>query len=233
MIERFLKKDARTLEAGTGGGRVLLALRRRGFTDLSGFDYVPELIARAREKEGARGIEYRVMEAGDLAYPDAHFDQVLYLQQILCCIEDDAERRRAVREAYRVVKPGGVALFSFLILEARAHHFVYGMFLKYLRMVRVLSGRKQPLNYQPWLRRAGAPNYAALLDRPPYVYWATVPGALALLRDAGFTVTHLGTSSGLRAGAIGTSEADLRPFRSSDQLYVVCKKITRSSWVEI
>ena len=83
LIHRFLHKNGKTLEAGSGGGRVLLALHRVGFDDLSGFDYVPEMVAQAQRKDTAGFIDFRVMEAERLAYPSDHFDQVLYLGQLL------------------------------------------------------------------------------------------------------------------------------------------------------
>lgn len=224
LIRRFLRKEAKTLEAGTGGGRVLLTLSRMGFDDLSGFDYVPDLVARARRKEAADSIDFQVMEAERLAYPSTHFDQVLYLQQILCFIEEEEARRRAVQEAYRVLKAGGVALFSFLIMETRTSRLLYRMFLNYLKGFRALSKEERSVQYQPWLRRGGRPNIAALLDRPPYVYWATVPQALTLLRDAGFTVEHVATSAQLRAETLSAPDADLSPLHSTDKLYVVCRK---------
>ncbi len=80
------------------------------------------------------------------------------------------------------------------------------------------------MKYQPWLRRGGAPNYEALLDTPPYVYWMTVPNALDLVRTAGFTATHVATSTELQRGILHTSATQLSPFHASDQLYVVCRK---------
>jgi len=58
LFERFLDRDRSTLEAGTGGGRILHELATRGFGDLHGFDYVPGFIdaARARDASGATAL---------------------------------------------------------------------------------------------------------------------------------------------------------------------------------
>ena len=93
LIEHFLKPDSRTLEAGTGGGRILLALDASGFSHLSGFDFVPELIARARQKPANHDIDFQVMSADSLDYPDATFDQIIYLQQFLSLFDDPAAPR--------------------------------------------------------------------------------------------------------------------------------------------
>ena len=50
LIERFLEKNASTLEAGTGGGRILYYMEDMGFTDLLGFDYISTFIDEAIAK---------------------------------------------------------------------------------------------------------------------------------------------------------------------------------------
>ena len=114
LVTRFLERDLRTLEAGTGGGRILHELRDRGFSDLHGFDYLPGFIDVARARDPSGAIDFTVQDAVGLDYPDASFDQALYVQQVLCFVEDADDRVRAMREARRVVRPGGTALFSFL-----------------------------------------------------------------------------------------------------------------------
>ena len=110
--------DGVTLEAGTGGGRIVRAMAALGFTRLAGFDFAPELIDAARRADAAGAIDFRVADATALPYGDAEFDQALYLQQIVCTIESRGGRRAALAEAARVLRPGGVALFS---LEAISH----------------------------------------------------------------------------------------------------------------
>jgi hypothetical protein len=39
LIEKYLRLDLQTVEAGTNGGRILFKMREMGFTSLSGFDY--------------------------------------------------------------------------------------------------------------------------------------------------------------------------------------------------
>src|SRR5438045_3805954 len=112
LVERFLNPNGKTLEGGTGGGRVLLALRDRGFASLTGFDFVPEMIDAARQLDPARAIRFEVQDATNLNYANDEFDQIVYFGQIFSLIGDDAARLAAFREAFRVLKPGGVALAS-------------------------------------------------------------------------------------------------------------------------
>jgi SAM-dependent methyltransferase len=187
-VSRFLKRDLGTLEAGTGGGRILHELAKRGFHDLHGFDYVPGFIDVARSRDLAGSIDFTVQDAVDLDYPDAHFDQALYIQQVLCFIEDAAGRLQAMREARRVLRDGGTALFSFLCFEERSRHGLTGAFSRYLGLLRRFRHRDVSLQYQPWLKTDERPNLGALADRGPYVYWYTLEEALDSLDRVGFDI---------------------------------------------
>ncbi len=222
LIDSFLQREAAALDAGTGSGRLVQELQRMGYGPLFGFDAVPELIERARVR--CPQADFRVQRAESLDYPSCIFDQVLYLQQILCFIEQEAGRRAAVREAYRVLKPQGTAIFSFLSLEARQAGLLSKAFTTYLQALRYLTRRRRPPQVQPWLKRGGRPNLMALFDRPPYVYWFTLPETVRLLERAGFTVKHIASSSHLRAGYLPPPGSDLKVGRPDDKVYVVCGK---------
>jgi len=189
LVTRFLARERRTLEAGTGGGRILHELAARGFEDLHGFDYVPSFIDVARSRDPTGAIDFTVQDAVDLDYSDAAFDQVIYVQQVLCFIEDADDRMNAMREARRVLRAGGTALFSFLCYEARASRPLYGAFHRYLSFLRRFRHRDVSLQYQPWLKTEAKPNLSALADRGPYVYWYTLEEALDALDRARFDTT--------------------------------------------
>jgi ubiquinone/menaquinone biosynthesis C-methylase UbiE len=111
------------MEAGTGVGRILFAMQDLGFSSLVGFDYIPDLIEQARKRDSARSIRFEVQDAISLNYEDASFDQIFYSQQILCLIEKESPRLSALREAYRILRPGGTALLSFLSFEAKEQKY--------------------------------------------------------------------------------------------------------------
>jgi SAM-dependent methyltransferase len=192
VFTRFLAPDRSTLEAGTGAGRILHELAERGFHDLHGFDYVPGFIEVARSRDASGSIDFSVQDAVDLDYPDASFDQAIYLQQVLCFIEDAEDRMRAMRESRRVLRRGGTALFSFLCREARTSQPLYGAFNRYLKILRRFHHRDVSLQYQPWLKTDEKPNLSALVDRGPYVYWYTLEEALEAVDRVGFEITWAG-----------------------------------------
>jgi ubiquinone/menaquinone biosynthesis C-methylase UbiE len=225
VTKNYLDPQKKTLEAGTGAGRILLQLAANNFSDLSGFDFLPEYIALAKEHDTAGTIDFQIQNAVDLSYPAEHFEQLLYLQQILCFIESAAERQAALAEAYRILKPGGRALFSFLSFESRAKSRVSAAFTRYLKIVRTLRRSSLDIQNQPWLRSNNKPNYAAILDRPPYVYWYKLAEIRELLEAAGFKILAAGSDKQLHRDKIFTDFAQLNDDTCDGTVYVVCEKL--------
>ena len=94
----------RVLVPGCGFGADLIRLRRLG-AEVSGFDISTEVIdiaARRAERLGVRGIDFRVMTAERLDYPDDSFDAVVFVD---VCHHVDIPA--AMREVRRVLRPGG------------------------------------------------------------------------------------------------------------------------------
>jgi SAM-dependent methyltransferase len=224
LIERYLVRDATTVEAGTGGGRILREMRRLGFSSLAGFDFVPELIAEARSADRSDELRLEVQDAARLTYPDASFEQVLYMQQLLSSMESAADRQGVVGEAFRILKPGGVALFSLLPYEVRARSVRHRPYLLYLRGLRRLRGTKRSDQLLPRLRMRGRFNPAALRDSGPYVYWYGSEEVERELAAAGFEITAIGTTPQVLGGDMPSSASALRGAKLAGTLYVVCRR---------
>jgi SAM-dependent methyltransferase len=224
LIERYLERNASTVEAGTGGGRILVEMSKLGFTSLAGFDFVPELVAQARRADPTGQIRFEVADATRLDFPDARFDQVLCLQQLLSAIEDAGDRERLIREAHRILRPGGVALVSVLPYEVRALSARHRPFLLYLRALRRLRRDDRPKQALPRLRMRGRPNPAALHDAGPHVYWYRAEEIEHELTGAGFEVIAIGSTPQVLAGRMPATAAALRGVRLEGALYVVCRR---------
>ena len=224
LLERYLDRDAATLEAGAGGGRILGEMRRLGFTSLAGFDFVPELVAEARRADPTGETRFEVQDARALGYPDASFDQVLYLQQLLSSIDTAADRERVVGEALRVLKPGGVALFSVLPFEVRRRSAAMRPYLSYLRLLRRLRGSDRPAQLLPRMRMRGRPTPAALLDRGPHVYWYRSDELERELTAAGFLVVAIGSTPQVVGDEMSSSAEALAGRSLAGTLYVVCRR---------
>ena len=224
VIRQYLNPGLKTLEAGTAGGRIVLEMQRMGFSDLRGFDFVPSFIEQARRRDTSGSIYFDVQDARRLDYPDASFDQILYLQQILNLIEDEQDRLAALGEARRILAPGGTALFSFLSYEARRASPMYAMLLVYIRLLRALGRFCRSPQLLPWLRLGGRFNWAALLDRGPHVYWYRAEEIETLLRQAGFEIIGLGTNRQIAERLLCSSASELYAKGLRGVLYCVCRK---------
>jgi len=224
LIETYLDKKGKTVEAGTAGGRILLEMQKLGFTSLHGFDFIPEYIQEAKDKDPQNSIDFVVGDATKLDYEDNSFDQVIYLMQIISSIEDEFGRKQALNEAYRILKKDGIALFSFLCLEARASKPHYFLYLLYLRFLRLLTNSSYPIQYQPWLKLGGKLNFRALLDKQPYVYWYKIAEAYHSVKAANFKILAMGTDAQFKEGKVYTSWESLMKEPLQGMLFFVCQK---------
>jgi SAM-dependent methyltransferase len=224
LIKKYLNPQLSVVEAGVNGGRILLKMQELGFTNLAGFDYITELIAKAIERNPNRTIDFQVQDAIELAYPDRSFDQSIYLQQIICLIENKSDRLKAVQESYRILKQGGISLFSVLSFESRNSHVIYSIYFKYLIFLRKLRGKDLNIQYLPWLKLGGKFNFNALLDRPPYTYWYRVTEIYELLQSVGFEIVGIGTSHQIEADQLKYTNRELCGEKLSGMLYIVVKK---------
>lgn len=94
----------RVLDVACGTGNAALIASRR-FCDVTGIDYVPALVERARtraEGEGAE-IDFQVGDAQALPFPDASFDVVLSAIGVMFA----PNQEQAASELLRVCRPGG------------------------------------------------------------------------------------------------------------------------------
>ena len=224
LIANYLEQNKKTVEAGTGGGRILLEMSKLGFTSLYGFDYLPAFIEVAKQRDVDGNIDFQVQDATQLNYEDCSFEQILYLQQIISAIDDELGRLKALKEAYRILKVGGTALFSFLSFDARISSALYRHYVEYIRLLRKLRGSNLSIQYLPWLKFEKRPNLAALFDEGSHVYWYKFQEAYQLLRDVNFHVVAYGSRYQLSQGMIYEFPATLANEAIRGMLYFVCRK---------
>lgn len=116
LTEHLPPAPVQILDCGGGPGRYALALAQQGYT-VTLFDLSPTLLALAREKAAEAGVTLAGYEEGtalDLSrFPDATFDAVLLMGPLYHFLEE-SERRAALAEAARVLKPGGLLFVAFI-----------------------------------------------------------------------------------------------------------------------
>jgi arsenite methyltransferase len=103
-----LRAGETVLDLGSGGGiDVLLSARRVGPTGKAyGLDMTDDMLALAREnqrKSGLTNVEFLKGEIEHIPLPDDSVDVVISN----CVINLSSDKRRVLREAFRVLRPGG------------------------------------------------------------------------------------------------------------------------------
>lgn len=98
--------SARVLDVATGTGAVAARLVEARGCRVTGIDASPDMLARARERLAAGGLDDRIEliegDARSLPFPDASFDG-LTVTYLLRYVDDPAA---TIRELVRVLKPG-------------------------------------------------------------------------------------------------------------------------------
>ena len=104
-LKRFIPQDSNGLEVGVGTGRFAVPLGVK-----IGVEPAKAMADRARK----RGIEVYEAKAEKLPFADSSFDFVLIVAT-LCFVQDPLQ---ALREAKRVLKPGGYIIIGLIDKES-------------------------------------------------------------------------------------------------------------------
>jgi arsenite methyltransferase len=175
------------LDLGSGGGiDVLLSARRVGPAGKAyGLDMTDEMLALAREnqrKAGAQNVEFLKGEIEHIPLPDESVDVVISN----CVINLSADKGQVLREAFRVLKPGGRLAVSDVVTRGDVPAEVRQNMLLW---VGCIAGALQDAEYVSKLAAAG---FEGIDIEPTRVY--SVEDARVFLSDQGVDVDAMASA---------------------------------------
>lgn len=120
LLDDFgLGAESALVDIGCGSGRLASALRGREGLSYLGLDVSPELLATAKARCGRADWRFEQVAGPVIPAPSASQDMVCAFSVFTHIPE--AESLAYLKEARRVLKPGGAVVFSFLDPTAAAH----------------------------------------------------------------------------------------------------------------
>lgn len=176
-----LKAGEVVLDLGSGGGiDVLLSAKRVGPTGKAyGLDMTDEMLALANEnkrKAGAENVEFLKGEIEHIPLPDNSVDVIISN----CVINLSADKSRVLREAFRVLKPGGRFAVSDVVTKGEIGPEIRQSILLWAGCV---AGALEDVEYRQKLEAAG---FEQIDIEPTRIYRAE--DARDLLRADGIDV---------------------------------------------
>jgi ubiquinone/menaquinone biosynthesis C-methylase UbiE len=176
-----LKLGEAVLDLGSGGGiDVLLSAGRVGPAGKAyGLDMTDEMLALARENQrnaGVENVEFLKGEIENIPLPDCSVDVIISN----CVINLSADKDRVLREAFRVLKPGGRFAVSDVVTRGDVPKEVRESVLLW---VGCIAGALRDEEYIAKLKQVG---FESIEIEPTRVY--NIEDARAFLNTAGVEV---------------------------------------------
>jgi len=175
------------LDLGSGGGiDVLLSAKRVGPTGKAyGLDMTDEMLALARQNAaevGATNVEFLKGHIEEIPLPDNSVDVIISN----CVINLSADKRQVLREAFRVLKPGGRFAVSDVVVNGEVPAEVRRSMELWVGCV---AGALEVSQFEALLTEAG---FESPSIEPTRVY--RVEDARAFLEEAGLDIDAYGAA---------------------------------------
>jgi len=179
-----LKAGETVLDLGSGGGIDVLLSARRVLPGgkAYGLDMTDEMLELAREnqkKAGVENVEFLKGEIEEIPLPDNTVDVIISN----CVINLSADKDRVLREAFRVLKPGGRFAVSDIVTRGEVPEQIRQSLLLWAGCI---AGALEESEYRDKLAAAG---YTDIGIEPTRIYQSG--DVLSLLEEKGFDVSEV------------------------------------------
>jgi SAM-dependent methyltransferase len=114
MLDKLPLKKGRFLLLGVGGGREAILLAESGF-DVTGVDFVPEMLAATQKLAAERGLSISTLlqEMSKLDVPSRSYDVVWFSTAMYSCVPTVKRRVELLGRIWNCLRPGGYVVLQF------------------------------------------------------------------------------------------------------------------------
>ncbi len=209
LFKRYFDPEESLLELGCGAGRITFGLHQLGYGRITAMDYSKKMVQIAREISRMKRLKlgFHSGDAANLKYGDAEFAGAIFGFNGLMQIPGADRRQNAMREIFRVIRPGSYFIFTTHDRENPKHRKYW------TRERKIWNADKQHAEYDDFGDRIGGTPWGEMYIHIPHKN--EVRDALV---DAGFDLIN----SSPRAMVANESRA-VRDF-SDECLFWVAKK---------
>jgi SAM-dependent methyltransferase len=116
-ISKWLRDNALAIDIGCANGFSTIEYALRFNIDIKGVDYIPEMVAAASSRLAAQAdrlkgaASFAIGDILALDEPDGRYD-VAIVTRVVINLDSREKQIAAIREASRIIKPGGLLLMS-------------------------------------------------------------------------------------------------------------------------
>ena len=202
MIRKYFKPKSTILDIGCGTRRTTIHLHQLGYR-VTGIDITPAMIDNAREiaKLKKLKIKYELGDATVLEYKDSSFDNALFSFNGWSMIPGKINRINALKEIFRVIKPGGFLIFTTLLRNFR--EFTLFWSVKWIRLfiLKSIGFSVKEVDYGDYFYNIESTNRTS--NQKQYMHRPTIGEVQKQLAIAGFELFYSARSDAIDNNNIG------------------------------